>query len=289
MGILDFLGGKKDDQEKEVVINVNDQYVMWEVDISNSAFNAKLTVDSGCQGIYIVNGNLRQMCTSGRWIINDKSEKRDGNSLKLIGVNINKTYVVKIGVGGVPYKDWEMNIETNVGMHGDCTVRMQNPWALYQRMGKANVTEEEVDEFIRNKISELLRTELALVLQSCDYFTVTTEQNHIASELVEKFKPELEKLGITCDNFSLKEIFFPEQYMQERKAKEEEKAEKKREREAQMRRDEERQAEIDAFNSMNFNMNTSNNSNSGRASFCPNCGTKVPSDAAFCPSCGKKI
>ena len=43
MGIFDFLGGR-DDKVKNVAINVNDKYVMWEVDISNVAYDAELMV-----------------------------------------------------------------------------------------------------------------------------------------------------------------------------------------------------------------------------------------------------
>lgn len=286
MGIFDFLTGK-DDKVKNVAINVNDKYVMWEVDISNVAYDAELVVEAGCRGIYLVNGKKDVIFMPGRRRINAKEDKKDGNAYRLIGVCADKNFVVRIGIGGVPYKDWEMNIETTVGGHGDCTVCIQDPYELYTRMGKANITQEDIDDFIRAKISELLKTELALVLQNCDYFTITTQQSFIASQLINKFKTELMQMGVDCENFSLKEIFFPEQYMQERRAKEDQKEERKREREEQRRREQEQQAEIDAFNSMNFNM--VNNSSAGKASYCPGCGTKVPSDAGFCPGCGKKL
>ena len=152
-------------QEKSVAVNVNDKYVMWEIDISNIAYNAEVTIEAGCRAIYLVNGKKEAILMPGRRRINAKEDKRDKNTLRLIGVCAEKNFVVRIGVGGVPYKDWEMNIETTVGTHGDCSVCIQDPYELYKRIGKADVTQEDVDEFIRAKISELLKTELALVLQ----------------------------------------------------------------------------------------------------------------------------
>ena len=285
---MGLFGGNK--QEKSVSINVNDKYVMWEADISNVAFNAEVTIEAGCRGIYLVNGKKDAIFMPGRRRINAKEDKRDKNVYRLIGVCADKSFVVKIGIGGVPYKDWEMNIETTVGGHGDCTVCIQDPYELYTKMGKANVTQEDVDEYIRAKISELLKTELALVLQNCDYFTITTQQSFIASQLIQKFKTELMQIGVDCDNFSLKEIFFPEEYSKARKAKEAENEQKEKEDEARRQREREQRAEIDAFNSLNLsNMGNSNSSNSNKTGFCPACGKKLPADAAFCPDCGKRL
>lgn len=285
---MGLFGGNK--QEKSVAINVNDKYVMWEVDISNVAYNAEVTIEAGCRAIYLVNGKKEAILMPGRRRINAKEDKRDKNTLRLIGVCAEKNFVVRIGVGGVPYKDWEMNIETTVGTHGDCSVCIQDPYELYKRIGKSDVTQEDVDEFIRSKISELLKTELALVLQNCDYFTVTTEQSHISSQLIQKFKTELFNVGVDCDNFSLKEIFFPEEYSKARKAKEENDKKRKEEKEQRREREREQRAEIDAFNSLNLsNVGGSNTTNNPTSGFCPACGSKIPSDAKFCTGCGKKI
>ena len=288
MGLMDLFTKK----DSSVAINVNDKYVMWEVDISDIAYNTEVTIEAGCRAIYLVNGKKEAILMPGRRRINAREDRRDKNSLRLIGVCAEKNFVVRIGVGGVPYKDWEMNIETTVGTHGDCSVCIQDPYELYKRIGKADVTQEDVDEFIRAKISELLKTELALVLQNCDYFTVTTEQSHISSQLIQKFKNELFNVGVDCDNFSLKEIFFPEDYTKARKEKEESDKQKKEEKEARREREREQRAEIDAFNSLNlsnpgaFSNNTTNTPKKG---FCPACGNKVPSDAMFCPECGRKL
>ena len=110
MGIFDFLGGK-DDKVKNVAINVNDKYVMWEVDISNVAYDAELMIEEGCRGIYLVNGHISGgMLMPGRRRINAKEDRKEGNAYRLIGVCAEKNFVVRIGIGGVPYKDWEMNI-----------------------------------------------------------------------------------------------------------------------------------------------------------------------------------
>ena len=81
MGIFDFLGGK-DDKVKNVAINVNDKYVMWEVDISNVAYDAELMVEAGCRGIYLVNGKKDVIFMPGRRRINAKEDKKDGNAYR---------------------------------------------------------------------------------------------------------------------------------------------------------------------------------------------------------------
>lgn len=282
-----------DNKNKNVSVTPSNQYVIWNIDISEIAYDATLNVEPGCLGIYIVNGQLRSNNPSGRWLINPKKEKRANNQQKLLGVTADKTFIIHCGVGGVAYKDWELNIETTVGAHGDCRVRILDAWTLYKTLGKTDITPDDVDDYVRAKLSELMTTELASVLQNYDYLTITTEQSRIADALREKFRKEVEVVGLELETFALKKIFFNEKYEADRKAAFE-KENKRKEDKAQRREEERRQyAEIDALKSLSeINMGNNNGNNNQRvqqSTFCPKCGNKVDGGAMFCPVCGKKL
>ena len=88
------------DKVKEVTISTNDDYVIWNVDVTNVARDTTLYVEQGSFGVYIVNGVLRSTNTPGRWVINSKEDEKKGNRIQLIGVNSNKTYDIFCGIGG---------------------------------------------------------------------------------------------------------------------------------------------------------------------------------------------
>ena len=89
-----------------------------EVNLDNIVRDTLLTVGEGCSALYLVNGSLQSINTSGTWRINTKEEEKSKAQLRLIGVNSDKLYEIMFGVGGIHYKDWELNIETDVGAHG---------------------------------------------------------------------------------------------------------------------------------------------------------------------------
>ncbi|MBQ8358156.1 MAG: SPFH domain-containing protein [Clostridia bacterium] len=280
---------------KEVTVSRNDQYVMWRVDISDVAYNATLNVETGLMGMYIVNGQLRSMNPAGRSMINPKSEKKEGNKQELIGVSMDKTFDIPCGGGQVPFKDWEYDLEDVVGAHGECRLRILQPWVLYTTLGKADLTAEDLEEYVRPKLVELLRTELAVVLQQLDYLTVTTQLSRISEVLTEKFAAPLETMGLHVEEFSLKKIHFSEDYENARRAVIEQGKQKKQRKEEQREEARKQRAELDVLRELSdmsakaAQAGQSNAPAPNAGNFCPGCGRTIEGKMLFCPSCGKKL
>jgi len=200
---------------KTVEININNEFVMWEVDLSNIDVNANLYVSAGCLALYIVNGTLRSMNTPGRWIIN---EKKDANAPKrLIGVNSDKTFDIFCGTGDIPYKDYETNIETTVGIRGEAKVRILQPWMVFTTLGKSTLTSDELDEYIRTKLAEIMANNLSAVIQKYDYQSVNTQLNAMSETILDIFAEQCNKIGLQCSSFSVNTVFFNDEFKQARK------------------------------------------------------------------------
>lgn len=282
--------------QKKVNVAASDKYVIWNVDVADVEYDTEVCVEPGCAGIYIVNGAMRPKLAAGSvYLINSKKERKDIRSIQLLGVMEGKTFTIHCGVGGVPFKDNLRDRTTTVGAHGDCQVNIFNGWMLYTTLGKKDITAEDVDEYVRGKLSELMTTELALVLQHYNYHTVTSEQSHIADELKYKFEEKLEAVGLQLTSFALKKIFFSDEYVNSIKAdeeKEKEMKEAKRERREQERR---QNAEIDALKSLaEISMSSAGSApqpqpQQPQFTVCPKCGSKVDSRTLYCPACGKKL
>lgn len=281
-----LFGSKKN----SVTVTQNADYVIWDIDISGVAYDTTLNVEAGCFGLYIVNGQLRSNNPAGRWLINPKSEKRDQNKLQLLGVTADKTFLIHCGVGEVPYKDWDMGVETTVGMRGDCKVRILNAWTIYNTLGKSNITSKDIDNYVYSKIAELMKTQLAKVLEKYDYLTITTQQSEVSNVLFEAFREELGKVGLQMEEFSLLGFNFNESYIKGRNEALQKDKEKKEDK--QKRREEERQqrAEIEMIKDLaSISNQPKKEMEAPRTIYCPKCGQKLDGGAAFCPNCGKKL
>lgn len=290
---------------KNLVVSPSTEYVIWSQDLENVVKGATLNVEAGCVALYIVNGVLKSINTPGRWVIKNKEECKTNSRLQLVCVNTDKTFNILCGVGNIPYKDEEMNASTVVGAHGECKIRIAQAWSLFGARGKANITAEEIDEYVRLKMCELMTTRLAQVLQNYEYDNIMTQQSTIAADLQTKFSERLNEVGIEVESFAIGGIRFPEEYLSKREEFFAEQRKKKADKER--RREEERaqRAEIDnvialanATQGLNTNANVvpvapannTANSDANRAiKYCTQCGTKVSRDAAFCPSCGYKF
>ena len=290
---------------KNVVVSFNNKYVIWAEDIDNIVRDTTLNVEAGCIALYIVNGVLKSINTPGRWVIKTKEEEKSNSRLQLICVNTDKTFDILCGAGNIPYKDLELNLETVVGAHGECKIRISQPWSLYTSMGHANITAEEIDEYVKLKLREILTTRLAEVLQHFDYDNIMTQQSTIAEDLEKKFSQKLNEIGIEVTSFALAGIKFSDEYLEKRKTFFEGQNLKKAEKEERRAREREQRAEIDsivsianATRSLNVGENhtiTQNNTNNSQINdanqpvkYCSRCGTKISASATFCPSCGKK-
>lgn len=301
---------------KNIVVSSNKNYVIWSENLENIVRDTTLIVDSGCVALYIVNGVLKSINTPGRWVIKSKEEDKSNSNLQLICVNTDKTFDICCGVGMIPFKDFELNVETTVGAHGECKIRITQPWALYTTLGHSEITAEEIDTYVKLKMSEIMTARLSEVLQHYDYTNVMTQQSAIAADLEKKFSQKLNDIGVEVCSFALAGIMFPESYQNQRKEFFEGQNRKKEEKEERRNREREQRAEIDnivaianATRDLNTNANNNNNNNNNNqpnynrppqptmydgmtnqaVKYCSRCGTKVSQSTAFCPSCGKKF
>ena len=298
---------------KEKIRNVdvvsNKDYVMWQIDIENAVRDTTLNVAAGCIALYIVNGMLKSTNMPGRWCIKSKDEERSNARLQLIGVNTDRTFEIRCGVGDIPFKDYELNVETKVGAHGECKIRISQPWSLYTTLGKANITAQDIDDYAKLKMRELMTSCLSSVLQNYDYNNIMTKQSDIAAELAKRFSEELFRYGVEVESFALAGICFPEEYQQQRKAHFDAENDKRQQREQRREREREERREVEsivAIANATSNINVpsqpqapaQNNvppyggpTNYGGAGvkYCPKCGQQVNATANFCPKCGQRL
>ena len=224
--------------------------------------------------------------------------------MQLIGVNTEKTFDILCGVGGVPFKDMDLNIETTVGAHGECKIRITQPWTLYTSIGHSNITSDEVDEYVRLKMSEIMTTRLSEVLQRYDYDNIMTQQSKIADDLSGLFAVRMNDIGISVDSFALAGIKFSNDYLDKRRDHFDDENRRKREKEDRRAAERAQRAEIDNVISLanatrdlssqgnqtvNNYYNNMGQGGNNQVTYCPRCGTKLAPGTAFCPGCGRKI
>ena len=298
---------------KNIVVSPSKEYVIWSVDLDGIIRNTILDVETGCVALYIVNGMLKSINTPGRWVIKSKEEDKADSKLQLICVNTDKTFDIFCGVGNIPFKDFDLNVETVVGAHGECKIRISQPWTLYTSIGHANITVEEIDEYVKLKLSEMMTVRLAEVLQHYDYDNIMTQQTAISADLEKRFSQRLNDIGIEVVSFALAGIKFTDDYQNYRKSYFEGQNQKKAEKEERRLREREQRAEIDnivsivnATKDLNVTAvppsapNAAANANTGTPNnafgdmnrpvkYCSRCGMKISADAVFCPGCGKKL
>lgn len=296
---------------KNIIVTPSKDYVIWSADLENIVRETTLNVQPGCIALYIVNGVLKSINTPGRWVIKSKEEEKNQSVLQLICVNTDKTFDICCGVGMIPFKDYELNIETTVGAHGECKIRIAQPWALYTALGHSEITAEEIDAYVKLKLAEIMTARLSEVLQHYDYNNVMTQQSVIAADLEKKFSQRLNEIGIEVCSFALAGIMFKEEYQAQRKEFFDAQNRRKAEKEEKRIREREQRAEIDnivaianATKDLNPNAASAQAANPSSAinqptmfdnmtnqpvKYCPRCGTKMVQSAVFCPGCGKKF
>lgn len=295
---------------KNLTIAPRTDYVIWAEDLTNIVRDTTVIVSAGCVALYLVNGVLKSINIPGRSVIKSKAEEKDHSQLDLICVNTDKTFELCCGVGNIPFKDMELNYETVVGAHGECKIRIAQPWPLYITFGHCPITADEIDSYVKLKLNEIMTTRLAEVLQHYDYNNIMTQQSTIASDLEKRFSQSLNDIGLEVVNFALAGIMFNAEYQEKRKEFFE--AQNRRQEEKMERRAKEREqrAEIDsviAIANATKNLNVSapqqpaapvapaapsTQSNAGvnqPVKYCPRCGMKMEKSAIFCPGCGKKL
>jgi hypothetical protein len=299
----------KNEKVSEIIVQPNKDYVIWPADLTNIVKETTLIVESGCVAMYFVNGMLRSQNPPGRWVINAKDDYRSNSRLQLICANTDMTFTIYCGVGGVPFKDFDLNIETMVGAHGECKIRINKPWQLYATMGRAQVSAEEIDEYIKLKLNELMTTKLAEILQHYDYNNIMTQQSAIADALKKNFAQSLGEIGVDVSSFAMAGIMFSDDYRAKRQEAIDKAEQLKQDKIDRRNREREQRQELDSLIAI-ANATRDLNPSAGATpqtppvnptqpvivdmtnqpvKYCPRCGTKMAQSSAFCPGCGKKL
>lgn len=279
--------------QTEIVVEPKEGLCTWKIDASRLAYDATVIVGPGCQVLYYVNGALSNLLDPGRYCINPKKERRENNSIALVGVNRGKNFSLVWGVGGIPYRDKESRAEAEIGMNGEYVIQILQPAKLYAAFGKADIAPAEIASKMRAKLAETLKTQLSKQLGSYSYLNIQSAQSEIAETARNAFREELFALGIDLKSFALKEIYFPDEFKKARldkKNREDEFDEMIRRQDEEKERRIGRLREADAMGEFISKVNASAPSGGGASQVkCPVCGTLCESGAVFCPKCGKKL
>lgn len=275
----------------EIVVQPNSDMFLWGIDTSLLAYDAKLIVNMGCQVLYIVNGSLSNVFDAGRYVINPKKQRRENNSITLVGVNRGKTFSLVWGVGEIPFRDKDSKAETEIGMNGEYTLQLLQAANLYTAFGKADVSPADVAAKTRAKLAETLKSQLSRQLGNYSYLNIQSAQAQISDMIREAFSEEMFALGFTLTGFALKEIFFPEEFKQVR-AEAMQKGDEYDERLRQKEEERRRRRELDSIAEFTKGTDAVGANPRAEASAevkCPVCGTLCKSGTLFCPKCGKKL
>lgn len=278
---------------EEIVVQPNNEKLMWSIDTSRLAYDAELIVNMGCQVLYIVNGSLSNEFDAGKYIINPKKQRRENNIITLVGVNRGRTFSLVWGVGEIPYRDRDSKTETEIGMNGEYTLQLLQPATLYTTFGKTDVLPEDIADRTRSKLAEILKTQLSKKVENYSYINIQSAQGQISEMIQKSFEKEMFKLGFTLESFALKEIYFPEEFKNKRiqdiaKGDEYDNRLSKAAEEKLVRR--RQREEMDTMKEFLKGVNASAaHSEPSADPKCPVCGMLCKAGTLFCPKCGKKL
>ena len=278
---------------EEIVVQPNNEKLMWSIDTSRLAYDAELIVNMGCQVLYIVNGSLSNAFDAGKYIINPKKQRRENNIITLVGVNRGRTFSLVWGVGEIPYRDRDSKTETEIGMNGEYTLQLLQPATLYTTFGKTDVLPQDIADKTRSKLAEILKTQLSKELEKYSYINIQSAQRQISDMILESFKKEMFQLGFGLESFALREIYFPEEFKNKRiqdiaKGDEYDNRLRKAAEEKLVRR--RQREETDTMKEFLKGVNASAaHSEPSADPKCPVCGMLCKAGTLFCPRCGKKL
>lgn len=276
---------------KQIVISIDPVYCIRSIPLDNIAYNATVIVETGCVGIYVVNGRMRPpIFEPGRYLINDKSERGFISSMGLIAANVDKEFEVCSGIGGIPYHDDELGVDAKVGISADMKVRINNPWDFYVALGNRDVTEKDVNDYLRRQCATVLQAELAKRLQYCTYEDISTQAAKMAKKAEEQLQTiflekgvELVKGSLVLGNF-----YFDEDYLEYRKRVQTARGEAAIAKDEQAAKREKDMADLEALSRAKEIFGRKPDAAPADRK-CPLCGMTVPAGASVCPNCGKKM
>lgn len=287
------------------VVKRNELYCTWEEDISILDKNTVVLAGEGTQIIHYVNGTVEKNYyttdnNKKKWLVVNTGKMLKNGDEAVVGVNDGKEFTILWGVGGVPYVD-KSGLETQVGMNGEYKFKIQQHPKLIRALGSNDVMPKDVKDFTDAKLQETLKTQLAKKLKGKDYNDVVTMQSELSDDIKYAYEQELETLGIKLTSFSLKEIFFPDDYVEAHGQNRDSDPtgiktyiKNREDAERRQREDEEAAKILASLKASSGAVNPPQDNPAGNGGvnlshFCPRCGKEVAHDAVFCDRCGSKL
>lgn len=267
----------------EINVKSDNDNLIWLVDTESkkAGKTVKLTVGAGCMAIALVNDSFSRTYFSGTYELPWKNEEKKGNVIKVVGVNLQKQFKLKFGVGGVPFNDKPAKLTPLVGIHGECDCTVSDGRAIYEAFGaKAfTVSANDIADKMRLKFAEKLHSEFAIILEEYDYFSVHQSIGKLSDKVKELYADELAKSGILLKSCSIGAPYFPEDYNEQR-------------RQELAKIESEKSGELQRIQDVNLIRDLTKNAEakpkqSGKK--CPRCGNENNDGAVFCRNCGKKL
>lgn len=275
---------------KQITISIDPVYCIRSIPLDNVAYNTTVIVETGCVGIYVVNGRKSPTFRPGTaYMINDKKD-RDIRSMVLIGANVNKEFEVCSGIGGIPYHDADLGVDAKVGISADMKVRINNPWDFYVAMGNKDITEKDINDYLRGQCAAVLQTELSKLLQYCTYENISSQ----AARMTQKAEEQLQKIflekGVELVNGSLVlgNFYFDEDYLEYRRRVQTVRGEAAIAKDEEAMRRERGMADLEVLGRAKELFSRKPDTVPAEKK-CPLCGMAVPAGASVCPNCGKKM
>lgn len=276
---------------KLITISYDAEHCIRSIPLDNIAYNATVVVETGCIGIYVVNGRMRPpIFEPGRYMINDKSERGFISSMGLIAANVDKEFNICSGIGGIPYHDDELNMDAKVGISADMKVRINNPWVFYVALGNRDITEADISEYLRGQCATVLQAELAKRLQYCTYENISTQATKMARDIEDKLQRIFLDKGVelVVGSLVLGNFYFDEQYTEYRRRVQTAKGEAAIARDEQAAKREKDMADLEALSRAKAIFGRKPDE-APAGNKCPLCGMAVPAGVTVCPNCGKKM
>jgi len=268
-------------RESQINVNSNNDYLVWKIDTDNANFEkakvVTLNVGIGCEAVCYVNGGSPRKFYPGTYHIDWKKETKKGNTISIIGINHDKSFKLKCGVGEIPFNDKPVKLAPLVGIRVDFECTLTNGEAIYTEFGEGvkGVTPNDVSVKLRTEFQKTLVSEFAKVLENYDYFTINQSIGALSEVVKNYYAKALLDGGIFLKSCSVSAPYFPEDYNEERQRKVDDVEAARR-------------AEIQKSQDVGI-LRELNKSATSKKVRCPRCGKENEEGTKYCRACGKEI
>lgn len=268
---------------KEISVNHNDDYCLWEIDLSNIDYDCTVNVDSGCAALYIVNGRLCGTAYQQRFMINERDKRRENNNIKLIGVNLDSAWELRWG-GETQFAGRDKIVYT-IGIRGSFHIQIDDPWEVYRRKGHS-ITTGDISEEYRKTVKTLMINKLNELANKYSPTEVRGKFDECENVCKQEIESKLANGGMKMavpDMWHLEDPVISDKYI-----------------ERQIANDAKKQEQNAREDEMMFIRSFSNCRPAAAATTaataikteksCPHCGlSDIEAGIKYCPRCGKKL